>query len=96
MNKVVLVNLGGATSIHIEVEVTDEGALLFSGQDIGAAPSELYGDSDYEYWLTIPAKDKDKLLLALLEKYLSGNHKVISELRQLCEAKGISCGFFCH
>lgn len=65
-NKVILVNIQGPTSIYIDAAITDEGDLLFSGQDIGDAPNEIFGDSDYEYWLTIKAAHKDRLLLALI------------------------------
>ena len=43
-----LVNRGGTTSIHIDVRIKENGDLLFSGQDIGEAPIEIVGDSDYE------------------------------------------------
>lgn len=88
-----LVSQGGSTSIHIDVRIDDNGDLLFSGQDIGDAPEEIFGDSDYEYWLTVPAGEKDRLLLALIEKHYAGNSTVISELRELMEAKGIACQF---
>ncbi len=77
-DKISLVNVKGPTSIHIEVEVTNTGDLLFSGCDLGSAPSEIFGDSDYEYWLTIDASHKDQVL-------------VISEFKGYLESKGIPC-----
>ena len=68
-----LVSCGGSTSIHIDVRITEEGDLLFSGQDIGEVPEQIFGDSDYEYWLTVPASEKDRLLLALIEKHYAGD-----------------------
>ena len=91
-----LVNQGGSTSIHIDVRIEKNGDLLFSGQDIGDAPEEIFGDLDYEYWLTVPAAEKDKLLLALIEKHYAGNSTVISEMREFMESKQISCAFFSH
>ena len=91
-----LVNQGGSTSIHIDVRIEKSGDLLFSGQDIGDAPEEIFGDLDYEYWLTVPAAEKDKLLLALIEKHYAGNATVISELREFMESKQIPCSFFSH
>ena len=88
-----LVSQGGATSIHIDVRIKENGDLLFSGQDIGDAPSEVFGDSDYEYWLTVPASEKDRLLLALIEQHYAGNASVISELRELMESQEIPCAF---
>ena len=91
-----LVSQGGATSIYIDVRINENGDLLFSGQDIGAAPEEIFGDSDYEYWLTVPAVEKDKLLLALLEKHYAGDAMVVSTLREFMESKQIACGFHSH
>ena len=73
-----LVNKKGATSIHIDVQIDEDGDLKFSGQDIGDAPEAIFGDSDYEYWLTVPAAEKDRLLLALIEKHYAGDALVIS------------------
>jgi hypothetical protein len=92
-DKVRLVHFEGTTTIHIDAEITDEGDLLFSGQDLGQAPRELWGDSDYEYWLTIMAPNKDQVLLALIEKLYSGNPSLISELKDYLESKGIPCEF---
>ena len=91
-----LVNRRGSTSIHIDVCIKENGDLLFSGQDFGKAPEEIFGDSDYEYWLTIPAAEKDRALLALIEKHYAGNSSVISELREFMESKKISREFFAH
>ena len=91
-----LFSQGGSTSIHIDVRIKENGDLLFSGQDIGDAPEEIFGDLDYEYWLTVPAAEKDNLLLALIEKHYAGNASVISELREFMESKEIPCSFFSH
>ena len=93
-DKIELVRQDGSTSIFIDVQIKKNGDLLFSGQDIGDAPMEIFGDSDYEYWLTIPAKEKDRALLALIEKHYSGDVMVISKLHELMESKQIPCEFF--
>ena len=91
-----LFSQGGSTSIHIDVRIDENGALLFSGQDIGSAPEEMFGDLDYEYWLTVPAVEKDKLLLALIEKHYAGDALVVSTLRTFMESREIPCSFFSH
>ena len=88
-----LVRQAGATSIYIDARIDDEGNLRLSGQDIGEAPEAMFGKSDYEYFLNIPAAEKDRVLLALLEKVYSGNASVISEFREFLESKGIPCEF---
>ena len=52
----------GPTSVYISAAINEVGDLVFSGQDLGAAPSAIFGDSDYEYWLTVPASHKHELL----------------------------------
>ena len=91
-----LFSQGGSTSVSIKVRIEDNGDLRFSGQDIGEAPEQIYGKSDYEYWLTVRAAEKDKLLLALLETQYAGNGMVISNLRQFMESKQIPCEFFSY
>ena len=88
-----LVNQGGSTSIHIQACIEESGNLVISGQDIGDAPEEFFGDLDYEYWLTVPAAEKDQLLLALIEKHYAGDLSVVSTLRDLMKSKGIPCNF---
>ena len=58
---------GGVTSRFVEAEINDNGDLVISGQDVGKAPLEFWGDSDYEYWLKVISENKDKLLKALIE-----------------------------
>ena len=89
-----LVSQGGPTSIHIDVRIGDEGELLLSGQDIGEAPDAIFGRGDYEYFLSVPAADKDRVLLALIERIYRGNASAVSEFREFLEAKEIPYGFY--
>lgn len=91
--KVRLVDITGATRVRIDVEIAQEGDLLFSGQDVGEAPQRFWGDEDYEYWLKISAADKDRVLLALIEKLYSGNPSVTSEIKEYLDSKGIPSEF---
>ena len=84
-----LVRQGGSTSIHIDARIGEEGELLLSGQDIGEAPEQFFGKDDYEYFLSIPAAEKDRVLLALIAKIYRGNASVISELKEFLESKNI-------
>jgi hypothetical protein len=92
-NFVELVNQSGSTSIHIDARIEESGDLLLSGQDIGEAPEQIFGKDDYEYWLTVPAAEKDRVLLALIEKIYRGNPSVISELKEFLESRKIPCEF---
>ena len=46
-DKVILVQVEGTTSIHIDAEITAEGDLLCSGQDLGQASSQRWGQSEF-------------------------------------------------
>jgi hypothetical protein len=89
VHKVQLYEREGETSVHIDAEITDSGDLLLSGQDIGKAPKEFWGDADYEYWVQVPAEHKDSVLLALVEKVYAGNQSAVSEFRTFLKEKGI-------
>ncbi len=101
-----LVAAAGETSVYIEVEINAAGDLVFSGQDIGAAPERAFGDSDYEYWLTVQAADKLRLAAALGEAGRSdqdlldriaaryaGDTRVISKVMEILKATGIPYRF---
>ena len=65
--KVELYEKNGKTSSFIYAEIDDKGDLVVSGQDVGEAPFEIWGDSDYEYWLRVVTENKDRVLNALIE-----------------------------
>ena len=91
--KVQLVEERGDTSIFIDAKIDDDGNLVISGQDIGDAPKEFWGDSDYEYWVVVPPDQKDQVLLALLETLYKDDTQVVSKFRSLLSEKGIPSDF---
>ena len=95
-HQIVLVEQSGETSIRILAEIREDGDLQLSGQDVGKAPLELLGDSDYEYWLAVPAAQKDRLLLALLDSLYKGDVRTVSKMREMLEARKIPCEFSCY
>lgn len=58
---------GKDTSIFIDAEISEEGTLVVSGQDVGKAPLEIWGDTDYEYWVYVAAAHKARLLNQLIQ-----------------------------
>jgi hypothetical protein len=54
------------TSVNVDLVIRDNGDMIVEGHDIGAAPQEIFGDSDYEYWLTVRSEEKGRVLEALL------------------------------
>lgn len=66
--KISLYESQGETAIYIDAEINDEGTFVLSGQDVGKAPEEFWGDSDYEYWIVINKTHKDRLRHALTNR----------------------------
>jgi len=78
--KVRLCEVRGETSVFIDAEIDETGNLVITGQDIGKAPKRCFGDSDYEYWLTVPESEKHRVLQVLAEKTIMGTeHRAFQE-----------------
>ncbi len=91
--KVTLFEERGSTSRFVYAEITDSGDLLISAQDVGDTPELVFGDTDYEWWVHIKAKDKDRTLLALIEYVFGGNFHASDEFREWVKAVGIPYEF---
>ena len=90
-------------SIYVTASLHD-GELIISGQDIGEAPEEFWGDSDYEYWLTFPAPETEKFFKVLcagspgvdpldeLERRFHGE-SAFRNIRAFCQRNGIKAKF---
>ena len=83
----------GEDSRYLHAEIREDGDLVLSGQDLGKTAREFWGDSDYEWWVTVSSSDKDDVLLALLDKIYGGKSSAIEEFRDLLEAHGIKSEF---
>ncbi len=71
--RVRLCEVRGETSVYIDAEINDQGSLVVSGQDVGKAPEEYWGDSDYEYWVVVAKEHKDRVRRALSEREFGGD-----------------------
>ena len=79
--KVQLYEERGETSRYIDAEITKDGDLVMTGQDLGKLPQEYWGDSDYEFWVYVPAKYKDDVHRILLEKFHADNPNVVDQFK---------------
>ena len=75
--QITLLEEKGEISRFVSAEINDNGDLVISGQDVGKRLEELFGDSDYEYWLTVLCQHKKRVLEVLIEYC---NQKKISTL----------------
>jgi hypothetical protein len=78
----------------LEVKITDEGDLLFEGQDLGDSVVDYWGDFDYEYWLKVKSEYIPSIVLYLIKKcFDKGIFKNDSEFRAWLKEKGIPSSF---
>lgn len=89
-------------AVKVWVEVSD-GCLIISGQDLGDAAEEAFGDYEYEYFYTFDRKNTEDLFALLNINSQNLNIIFIKKfsgmngcrgLRDLCDANGILYGFF--
>lgn len=77
-------------SVYLEAKIKENGDLVLEGQDIGEFVEEQFGDSDYEYSLSVKAEYKDTILLNLIKEKFAND----SEFKAWLEEKGIPSEFW--
>ncbi len=94
-NTVTLVDQRGTRTLHIAAEVLASGDLQISGHDLSPDLKEVFGEQadEYEYWLTVPKEQKDRVLLALLVRFYGGRPEGDTELEALLKEQGIPYKF---
>ena len=73
----------------LTAKIGDNGDLILEGIDAGKDVEKFFGDSDYEYWLTMSKDFKETLLLHLIKERFSSVH----DLKAWLEEKEIPCTF---
>lgn len=64
---VTITSIHGSKSIALEARITETGDILMQGQDVTDAPTEIFGDPVYEYWISVRSDHKDVLLEKLIQ-----------------------------
>ncbi len=86
---VVLCARGEPMRSTVEASIDSAGNLTIAGCDAGDLVREMWGHDDYEYTLTVPAADKDRLLLALLAQHYGDNSEAFAAIRRLLEQHSV-------
>ena len=76
--------------IYIDLVAMSDGSVVIAGQDLGTSVDD---DSDYEYWLTIPAEARDELLFALILDRLKGDPTAVSTFKAWLAERSIANSF---
>ena len=67
-------------SVHLYAKIDESGDLVLEGQDLGSGVEEYWGDSDYEYWVIVKAKNKIDTLLKLTQYTFNSLSKFVEWL----------------
>lgn len=78
---------------HVQAVIEPDGGVTIDAVDGGPLVRETWGDDDYEYALRIPAAQKDRLLLALLERHYGGRASAFAEIRAALDRHAVPYGF---
>jgi hypothetical protein len=73
----------------VRVSVNDDGSVRLDAQDMGKQVEDVWGDSDYEFWVDVPATALPKLAFALLREKYAGRSGAVDEFRAFCKREDI-------
>jgi hypothetical protein len=73
----------------VRVTVEADGSVRLDAQDMGKQVEAVWGDSDYEFWVDVPATALRKLAFALLREKYAGRSKAVDEFRAFCKREDI-------
>lgn len=78
---------------RVDLMLKDDGAIVLEGQDIGPTVEEVWGDTDYEYWVRVASPSLSKLAFELLREKFAGRLDAVTAFRDWCRAHGVEHEF---
>jgi hypothetical protein len=80
----------GVTSFRVTASISAaNGDVVIHGQDQGSGSVTNFSAAEYEWFMTIPAEEKDRLVLELLRSLVDGDARARSVLAEWLEARRI-------
>jgi hypothetical protein len=79
--------------IRLDLVINDTGDLMMEGQDFGSAVEETFGSDEYEYFVSVPKKYKDWLLLNLVKEVFAEKAAPSAAFMEWLEKKKIPYEF---
>ena len=73
----------------VRLSVNGDGSIKLDAQDMGKLVKEIWHDSDYEFWVDVPATALRKLTFALLREKYAGRSRAVDEFRAFCTQEAI-------
>ena len=83
----------GANSRFVNLTVKPDGSVLMEAQDMGEKVEQIWGDSDYEYWVHVAPPSLPKLAFELLREKFAGRLDAVEAFRDWCQAHGVEHEF---
>ena len=77
----------------VRLTLEDDGAIKMDAQDMGPTVEEIWGDSDYEFWVHIAPAALPKLAFELLREKFAGQLDAVNAFRDWCKAHGVEHKF---
>jgi hypothetical protein len=92
-NVVEIARREGTEFTRVDLRLADDGAIYLEGQDIGPIVEQVWGDTDYEYWVRVVPAALAKLAFELLREKFAGRLDAVEAFRDWCRAHGIEHEF---
>ena len=75
----------GTNARSVRLTVRPDGSIKIDAQDTGEYVEQTWGDSDYEFWVDVPASALAKLAFALLRDRYAGQEGSVDAFRDFCK-----------
>jgi hypothetical protein len=80
------------TKVYVSVGISSDDEFVLEGQEIGEGPETHFGDSDYEYWITVDAAHLHRLTELLIGRMRPSEKPRITRNRLLDAVHGLLKG----
>ena len=77
----------------VRLSLEDDGAIRLEAQDRGPLVEQVWGDSDYEFWVSVAPASLPKLAFELLREKFAGQPGAVDAFRQWCKDHGVEHAF---
>lgn len=77
----------------VRLSIEDGGTIKMEAQDIGPRVSQIWGDSDYEFWVNVAPAALPKLAFELLREKFADRLDAVDAFRDWCKTHGVEHEF---
>jgi hypothetical protein len=92
-NMVEIARREGTEFRRVDLRLADDGAISLEAQDMGPIVEQVWGDTDYEFWVRVAPPSLRKLAFELLREKFAGRLDAVTAFRDWCRAHGVEHEF---